>query len=123
MSTAAPIQQRVTDSQAKVAALMSELQGLLPLAPTTPSPVAAAATRKMILKAPAPAPVKPAGAAATKKGEKKAAPAKKQISVEGRIKLARTAAEMQARRKGWAPRLVKKAGEAAAARKSAELNA
>jgi hypothetical protein len=106
MANVAPLQERVNKAQEKVAVLMTELQDLL-------SPGSRVHRGR------------PAGSkAAAKPGRgRKKAPKERNFTPEGRIKLARTAAEMQARRKGLAPRLVKRAGEAAAARKRAELGA
>jgi hypothetical protein len=61
--------------------------------------------------------------AVAKKATSKAKFTIKTFSVDGRIRLARAAAEMQAKRKGLTPRLVKKAGDAMEAKKRAELAA
>ncbi len=144
MATVAPIQVRVDESQAKVAILMTELQTLLngqpsPSSQTRPTvtpdapprPVEAEPTAKRLSPKTKPraiaskeASAKPSPNATSKKVlTSKTISTGKAFSVEGRIRLARSAAEMQARKKGLSPRLVKKAGDAMEAKKRAELGA
>ena len=143
MATVAPLQLRVDESQAKVGTLMSELQMLLN---GQPSPSSQARSTASALQPPSQqVEAKPTAnkvsrrtrprSSATKKVSAKPIPnaraknispsktssTRKTFSVEGRIRLARSAAEMQARKKGLSPRLVRKAGDAMEAKKRAEL--
>jgi hypothetical protein len=136
MATVTPIQLRVDESQAKVATLMTELQTLLNVQPGPPSlgrPTGRAAappqSAEMEL---SPTKLsrktrrgsKPSLSATSKRlSVSKKRSQKKVFPVESRIRLARSAAEMQARKKGLSPRLVKKAGDAMEAKKRAEFGA
>ena len=145
LATVAPIQLRVDEFQAKVVTLMTELQTLLngqpspssqarptvsaPDAPPQPVEAKPAAKRPSTKTEPrAIASNKPSARSSLNATSRKVLPTKttsrrKTFSVEGRIRLARSAAEMQARKKGLSPRLVKKAGDAMETKKRAELGA